>query len=29
VGEIQLEGKRRMRTVEFLRGHASLIRGAG
>jgi methionyl-tRNA formyltransferase len=29
VGEIQLEGKRRMRTAEFLRGHASLIRGAG
>ena len=28
VGEVQLEGKRRMRAAEFLRGHASLIHGA-
>ncbi len=29
VGEVQLEGKQRMHAAEFLRGHASLIRGAG
>lgn len=28
VGEVQLEGKRRMSAAEFLRGHAALLRGA-
>ena len=28
VGEVQLEGKRRMSAADFLRGHASLLRGA-
>ena len=28
VGEVQLEGKRRMCAAEFLRGHASLLHGA-
>jgi methionyl-tRNA formyltransferase len=28
VDEVQLEGKRRMHAEEFLRGHASLVRGA-
>ncbi len=29
VDEVQLEGKRRMRVAEFLRGHASLLRRTG
>jgi methionyl-tRNA formyltransferase len=29
VGEVQLEGKRRMRAAEFLRGHGALLRSAG
>jgi methionyl-tRNA formyltransferase len=29
LGEVQLEGKRRMSAAEFLRGHASLVRRAG
>jgi methionyl-tRNA formyltransferase len=29
LGEVQLEGKRRMNAAEFLRGHASLVRTAG
>jgi methionyl-tRNA formyltransferase len=28
-GDVQLEGKRRMSTAEFLRGHAALLRAAG
>jgi len=28
LGEVQLEGKRRMSAAEFLRGHATLVRGA-
>ena len=29
LGDVQLEGKRRMSAAEFLRGHASLLRRAG
>jgi methionyl-tRNA formyltransferase len=29
LGEVQLEGKKRMSTAEFLRGHGSLVRAAG
>jgi methionyl-tRNA formyltransferase len=29
LGEVQLEGKRRMATAEFLRGHAAMVPGAG
>ena len=29
LGEVQLEGKRRMNTAEFLRGHASILHAAG
>jgi methionyl-tRNA formyltransferase len=29
LGEVQLEGKRRMSASEFLRGHATLLRGSG
>ncbi len=29
LGEVQLEGKRRMTASEFLRGHAAIVRGAG
>jgi len=27
--EVQLEGKRRMSVLEFLRGHSALLHGAG
>jgi len=29
LGDVQLEGKRRMSAAEFLRGHATLLRRAG
>ena len=29
LGEVQLEGKRRMTAAEFLRGHAAIVRGPG
>ena len=29
LGEVQLEGKRRMTAAEFLRGHGALLRQAG